>query len=363
MGAMLAASAPSAAAKGKPGGVDEHARTIPRLDMLAYGASASGDTIGHIPNVFRAAHDGGLEAAVLDISIYPRIAEKAAPELEALNALAADDDAPFIIARKLSDFRAAFKNRRLAVTLGCQDATILGTAFEDFEGRLKSYHGLGLRVLQLTHNARTAFGDSFMEPRDGGLSNEGAALVRSMNKMGVIVDLSHCSHYTLFDTLEISEKPCLVTHAGAYSLAPTKRNKTDDEIRAVAKGGGVFGVYNMATWLTSNKKATIDTLLDHISYIADLVGPDHVGFGSDGHLVRLDAAEELRHMSEVQKSADPGAPSFEWPVRQTRIPELNSPNRMNVLADALSRRGFSGAEVDKITGGNFLRVFEQAVGG
>jgi membrane dipeptidase len=323
------------------------------IDALCYGAINAKS----IDEVIQ----GGLTTAVIDIGIYPRVYNAAVKELSDWNSLFKDPDFKLLPVLKAAHFIRARKENKLGIILACQDASILGTSLGNWETNLNLFHTLGLRVLQLTHNARTHWAESFMEKRDGGLSLAGEELVAEMNELGMIIDLSHCSRQTLLDAVQKSEKPCAITHAGCKALAATKRNKSDEEIRAIGKNGGFFGVFNMTTWLTSKPTANLDTVIDHIDHAVQLIGADKVGFGSDGALNKLNAERELSNMANVQKR-NAGGPSAEWEVRHTRVPELNAPNRLSVLAEGLSKRGFTDAQIDGIAGGNFIRLFQQVCG-
>ena len=303
----------------------------------------------------------GTTAVVFDIALYPRDYDGAVREFTRLNSFFRDTSWPVLRIKSAADLNRAKQSKKLGLILACQDASILGPASCDFGSNLQMFYQLGLRVLQLTHNDRTPYGDSFMESRDGGLSNAGHDLISSMNSVGVVIDLSHCSRWTLLDAVAASAKPCAVTHAGCKALAATARNKSDEEIKAVASRGGVFGVYDMTTWLTDKPSANLDTVLDHIDHAVQLVGPEHVGFGSDGALDHLDAEAEVKRMAGVQ-SRHAGGPSFEWPVRHVRVPELNSASRLHALAEALAKRGYTSADIAGIVGGNFARLFKAVCG-
>ncbi len=127
-------------------------------------------------------------------------------------------------------------------------------------------------------------------------------------------------------------------------MAPTKRNKSDAIIRALGQSGGFFGVFNMSTWLTSEPQVTINTLIDHIEHAVQLIGAQQVGFGSDGGLSGLNAEKEQERMALVQR-LNAGGPSAEWTVHHTRVPELNAPNRLAVLGEALSARKFKDQDI------------------
>jgi membrane dipeptidase len=328
------------------------------VDSLCYDQAQVKDlTAERIESVIQ----GGLTTAVLDIGIYPREFANADKELASWEAKFKEPNTKLLSVLKAEDFEKARKDKLLGIILACQDASILGSSLSNWQTKLNSFYKYGLRVLQLTHNARTHWGDSFFEKRDGGVSLGGEDLIESMNKLGMIVDLSHCSSQTMLDAVQLSKKPCAVTHAGCKALAPTKRNKSDDEIRALGKNGGFFGVFNMTVWLTNAPTANIDTVINHIDHVAQLIGADKVGFGSDGGLDKLDAPKELTRMAFVQKG-NAGGPSAEWEVKHVRVPELNAPNRLTALAEGLSKRNFTDAQIAGICGGNFVNFFKKVCG-
>jgi membrane dipeptidase len=298
-----------------------------------------------------------MSAVVLDLASFPRTFETARDELAAFNRLEAAPDSPIRIVRTFADLEAARQQNRLAVILASQEASILGSAMDDFEAHLDALHKLGLRVLQLTHNARTPYGDAFMEPRDGGLSLAGARLIALMNERGLLIDLSHCSPLTTIEAAKASRKPVAITHAGVHALAPTRRNKSFAEIDAVAATGGLFGVFGLTTWLTQAPTLTPDHVLAHFDALRTRIGADHMGFGSDGFAVRTDAAAETARMANVQR-ANAGGPSAEWPVTHSRLDRLNGPDRMSNLAEMLAAHGYSQAECAAIAGGSLRRVLQ-----
>ncbi|MEJ0056400.1 MAG: membrane dipeptidase [Bacteroidota bacterium] len=206
------------------------------------------------------------------------------------------------------------------------------------------------------------WGDSYMETTNAGLSVLGKAVVESMNKMRMAIDLSHCGDQTTLDTLKLSTRPCAITHAGCRALFNTARNKPDNMIRAVAEKGGFFGVFNMSAWLTSKDVATIEDCVDHIEHAIKVAGIDHVGFGSDSAIApRKDLAENTAGYIEYGKRTL-GRPGSEVVPKHMMTPELYSVHRMERLAFALSKRRRSDADIEKVLGGNFARYFEEVCG-
>lgn len=324
------------------------------IDALCYGSDFSADQVD-------GAIAGGLSVAVFDIAIYPREPVAASAEMDRWAGRVAAPESRIVLVRNGADVARVRMERKLGVVLACQDASILGAPSADFGTALARFRERGLGMLQLTHNSRTVFADSYMEKRDGGLSRAGGELLAQMNRLGVIVDLSHCSPETLFDAVGASAKPCVVSHGGCRALANTARNKTDAEIRALGKAGGFFGVFNMTCWLTDGPRASIETVIDHIDHALQIIGAPQVGFGSDGALVALDAARETTRMAGVQRN-NAGGPSFEWPVRHVRVLELNAPNRLAALGEGLARRGYSAEAIAGVVGGSFLRVLSSVTG-
>jgi len=332
------------------------AKDAVRLDALCYSyyREITGERIARVIA-------GGLTVAVFDINAIPRNYRTALSELRKWQARFNAPASRALAIRQAADVRHAQRVKKLGIVLACQDAAILGDKLDDGLKKLREFYDLGLRVLQLTHNEPNAWGTSYQENRRTGLSEAGRGLIKKMNELGIAIDLSHCNPQTLYDTLALSQRPCLVTHAGCRALANTSRNKSDDELRALGKSGGFFGVYNMTNWLTAHPTATLDIVIDHIAYAAKLIGAERVGFGSDGALDALDAASETNSMANMQRASQ-GKPGAEWVVRHVRVPELNAPNRMEKLAAGLTRRGFKTAEIEGFLGGNFIRVFQQVCG-
>lgn len=296
-----------------------------------------------------------MDAVVLDMVRYPRTETTAREELKSLSALEAEVESPIRIVRRGTDFGKAKREGRLAVVVASQDASILGHGMTDWRSVLEEFKSLGLRVVQLTHNRRTAFGDSFMERRDGGLSRAGKSLVEAMNSRGMLVDLSHCSELTVYDAAKASTAPVAMTHVGLKEIAPTARNVSSKAVRAVADTGGFIGVFGLTTWLTTDADLDKEHILSHFRTLRNLVGAEHIAFGSDGYLAGSAADKETERMAIVQRN-NAGGPSAEWSVHHTRYAPLNGPDRMARLHDLLVGGGFTAAEADQVCGLNVRRV-------
>jgi membrane dipeptidase len=308
----------------------------------------------------------GLTAAVIDLQIYPRTFLNAVQALQSWNATFKRDDR-LVKVTSAADLQLAKQQKKFGVVLSCQDASILDVSTASVNDynlqNLQLFYDLGIRVLQLTHNERNAVGDSFREKSNAGLSRLGEKVVARMNELGMLIDLSHCGDNTTAEAIQLSKKPCAITHAGCRALYPTLRNKPDEHIRAIAEKGGVFGVYNMSVWLTARATSSIDDVLDHIDHAVKIAGLDHVAFGSDGPVLE-DPTPEAEVLAGHQDYAkrNLGLPGAEKIPSHIHVRELNSPQRLLRLAEGLAKRGYKDEAVEKIIGGNFVRLFREVCG-
>jgi len=220
---------------------------------------------------------------------------------------------------------------------------------------VNTFHNLGQRVSQLTYNSRNMIGNGSTERIDGGISDFGAAIIQRMNEVGMAVDVSHCGDRTTLDAFELSTKPVLITHSNARALAPGHpRCKPDDAIRAVARSGGVMGLTAVRMFVKNDEPTTIEHYLDHFDHVRDLIGPEHLGVGSDIDLHGYDdmPAEENERLRAGYK----GSYGFREKID---VEGVDHPRRMFDLTEGLIRRGYADEQIRGILGGNFRRVLSE----
>jgi len=233
----------------------------------------------------------------------------------------------FELALSASDLEAAFGQGRIASMLGMEG----GHAIENSLGALRAFYGMGVRYMTLTHNGTLDWADSCCdEERHGGLTDFGREVVREMNRMGMLVDVSHTSAETMNDVLDVAEAPVIWSHASARGVHDHPRNVPDQVLRRLPENGGVVMVTFVPSFLTSNDEATIADVADHIEHIAALAGIDHVGIGSD----------------------------FDG-IASTPV-GLEDVSTFPALFEELVRRGWSEEELAKLAGQNVLRVWREA---
>lgn len=256
-----------------------------------------------------------------------------------------------------ADIQRAHVDGTLGLLYYTQNATPLG----DDLARVELLHSIGVRIVQLTYNHRNLLGDGYLERTNSGLSTFGIQAVERMNSVGILVDVSHCGEATTLDAIRFSSRPVAITHAGCSAVFENPRNKSDEVLRAMARKGGVMGILQLNPYLGPRERNDLNDYLDHIDHAVDVCGIDHVGIGSDReHQHILDTPEEVERLrAEIARLGPEAAARFRWPFF---LSELNHPRRMETVAHGLSRRGRPASEIEKLLGGNFLRLFGETIG-
>ncbi len=255
----------------------------------------------------------------------------------------------------LDDIRRAKANGQIAFIASLEAAT----AIENEVDRLDILYGLGIRSSGIAYSEANSLGSGLREVRDGGLTEFGRQAVRRMNKLGIAIDISHSGDQTSLDTVEASDKPVLITHAGARALWNTKRMKPDEVIKACAAKGGVIGIEAAphTTLTRKNPRHNIDGFMEHFEYCADLVGIDHVGFGPD---TLFGDHVGLHHYFARQLSigAAHGQQQFEEVefVDGIENPGEAFPNIVRWMV----KHDYSDGDIGKAIGGNAMRVLKEA---
>jgi membrane dipeptidase len=260
----------------------------------------------------------------------------------------------FTPVRVAADFARAKAEGKLGIILSFESAEML-------QGRLESlalFRDLGVRVMQLSYNRKSPFAAGVMEPEGGGLTPLGRQAVSEMNRLGIAIDLSHANPATTAEVLDLSTKSPLMTHAGCAAIHAHPRNKTDEQLRALADRGGVVGIFDLPYLTASPRQPTVEDYLQHVEHALKVAGEDHVGIGSDADILPLDLSEkgmaDLNRQLEQRRTAGLAAPEEDRPPY---VVGLNTPRRIEIIADGLLKRGYPADVVEKVIGANFARAF------
>jgi membrane dipeptidase len=363
-----AAAVPSAFGAGAP---RETKAAWPRyrkatvIDMLSGGPlnSASEEQQPLQAHALADARASGLTACNLTVSGVGSYADDYALTIQSIaywNGEIAEHPEALMLVRRAADVAEAKRTGRLGLIYGFQDATPFG---EDAR-RLDEFHGLGVRIYQLTYNRRNLVGDGCLEPADAGLSTLGLALIERLNARRGLIDLAHSGRRTAMEAIAASKQPVTISHTACAALVERPRNKTDAELRLMADKGGVVGIYLMP-FLRLDGQPMAEDLLRHIEHAVQVCGEDHVGIGTDGTVSGIELTPEYTrfHHEFVDGRVKRGiAAPGESPDIYNLLPDLNTPDRFDTIAQQLSRRGYSDARIEKILGGNFARLFAEVCG-
>jgi membrane dipeptidase len=319
--------------------------------------------------------EGGLDAVVFSIWMPgdvtgPLAVKRAMQQIDRVRESVRIHSKDLFFATSVADIRRAASERKIAVLMGMEGGHML----DDDLGLLRLYAALGVRYLTLTHSLNTTWADSSGDkPVHNGLTPFGKDVVRELNSLGIMVDVSHVADKTFYDTLDVSKAPVVASHSSCRAISNSPRNMSDEMLRALAKNGGVIMInYNsaflseefrvaaggseMTTRLQAATKGcggdqacsilegqrvsqeamrsgqaptvTLDKIVEHIDHAVKVAGIDHVGLGSD-----FDGAVMPLGMEDASK-----------------LPRIT---------DALLKRGYSEPHIIKILGGNLLRVMGQ----
>ena len=306
------------------------------------------------PAVIESLHAGGITAFNATAAVLENYAQTLDNIAAWLHRIRKYEDILMQV-KRVEDILQAKRENKVGVILGFQNATPI----ENDLDRLALFHALGVRVIQLTYNERNLLGNGCFERRDDGLSNFGVDAIEEMNRLGILIDLSHVGERTTIEAIEASQKPVAITHANAKSYFDTFRNKTDGALTRTAEKGGVIGATSITTFLRKGPESTLEDFVDAIDDLVARVGIDHVGVGNDFTQDQPDAF--WKYILSQQGTKYPGKfvvdPAIDYRKVQLYPPGLETPADMPNLAAALLERGYSAGDAAKVLGGNWLRLF------
>ncbi|HVG07517.1 MAG TPA: membrane dipeptidase [Thermoanaerobaculia bacterium] len=237
-----------------------------------------------------------------------------------------------------ADFARAGAEGKIGILIGFQNADHFRTAAD-----VETFHEVGQRVSQLTYNSRNRLGCGCKETQDNGLTSYGAEIVAAMNRVGMVVDISHTAERTSLEAIRLSRQPVLITHSNCRALVAHPRCKSDRVIKAMAERGGVMGITVIPAFVKSGQPAKIDHVLDHFEHVIRVAGIEHVGLGSDADVDAID-------------------PRTNRVRPRYNVVGLKHPRRVFELTEGLIRRGYTNHQIELVLGGNFQRALGEIWG-
>ena len=274
-----------------------------------------------------------------------------------INAKAREYADDIMLCYTAADLRRVKNEGKIGMMIDVQNTEYVGKNLDHIE----MFYNLGLRRSQLTYNSTVAAGAGCMERTNQGLSNLGRDMVARMNEVGMLVDTGHCHSSTLLDAIDASSKPIACSHAGMASRCNNPRTQTDEALKKLADHGGVFGIVSTPGAINGTDRCTVKDYVDTIEAAVNLMGVDHVGFGSD--FVMAASVEEVLSAPEWNDELREavGVNVQVWPWSDGHKGMENNSGYPN-LTRGLVAKGYSDEDITKIMGGNFLRLIEETIG-
>ncbi len=298
--------------------------------------------------LFERLHTGGVSAVHATVAVWED-ARRTLDRLVTWDRLFRDNADLVVRATSAADVRAAHEQGRTAILLGFQNTAPL----EDEPGLVEVFHRLGVRIVQLTYNIQNLAGGACYDDEDGGLTRFGRTLVAEMNRVGVLVDCSHVGNRTTLDAIDASEGPIAITHANPSWFCDSPRNKPDEVIDALVAREGVIGVTLYPSFI-GGPQTTLEAFCGMLVKLAERTGIEHVAIGSDLACGWTDADLTTLRYGRTR----PDAPPATWPAWQ---PWFRDASDFPRLVEGLSAAGLSDADLEKVLGGNWLRLWDRTM--
>ena len=303
--------------------------------------------------IFRQMQEGGVTAVHVTIAYHETFRETVA-NVETWNRWFERFPELIFHGRTGDDVRRAKTEGRTAIFFGFQNPSPI----EDDIGLVEIWHSLGARFMQLTYNNQSLLATGCYEAEDQGVTRMGRQVIKEMNRVGLVVDMSHSAERSTLEAIEISERPIAITHANPAFWHPARRNKSNEVLRALAQAGGMLGFSMYPHHLKDKSDCTLASFCEMIARTADLMGVNNIGLGSDLCQDQPDSVVEWMRMGRWSKQKDYGEGSAN-DAGFPPMPEWFKDNRnFGNIATGLLEYGFSEADTAAVMGENWLRFYD-----
>ena len=307
--------------------------------------------------IFRQMREGGVDAVHVTIAYHEMFREMVA-NVEQWNGWFERHSNLIFAGRTGDDVRQARSEGRTAIFFGFQNPSPI----EDDIGLVEICHMLGARFMQLTYNNQSLLATGCYESEDTGITRMGRAVIAEMNRVGLVIDMSHSAERSTLDAIEVSSRPIAITHANPSFWHPARRNKSDDVLKALGESAGMLGFSLYPHHLKGGTNCTLDRCCEMIARTAELMGVSQIGIGSDLCQDQPDSVVEWMRVGRWTKDIDYG----EGSAANAGFPPMPSwfqDNRhFDAIATGLHKQGFSQADVAGIMGENWLNFYDASFG-
>ncbi|MEE3001039.1 MAG: membrane dipeptidase [Pseudomonadota bacterium] len=304
--------------------------------------------------IFLQMREGGLDAVHVTIA-YHEVFREMVANIEDWNRHFESFPELIFHGRSGDDVRRARREGRTAIFFGFQNPSPI----EDDIGLIEICYMLGVRFMQLTYNNQSLLATGCYEEKDAGVTRMGREVIAEMNRVGMIVDMSHSGERSTLDAIEISDRPIAITHANPFSWHPARRNKSNNVLRALGQSGGMLGFSLYPHHLKQKSDCSLASFCEMIARTADLIGVDSLGIGSDLCQDHPDSIVEWMRVGRWTKKIDYG----EGDANDAGFPEMPDWYKDNRdfpnIKKGLLAHGFSEKDVAAIMGENWLNFFDK----
>ncbi len=307
--------------------------------------------------IFRQLREGGVDALHVTIAYHENLRETIS-NIERWNRWFEKFPTLIMHGRSGNDVRLARETDRTAIFFGFQNPSPI----EDDIGLVEIVHTLGARFMQLTYNNQSLLASGCYEVVDGGITRMGRQIIKEMNRVGLVIDMSHSGERSTLEAVDLSARPITITHANPYAWAPALRNKSDTVIKAVAERGGMFGFSLYPHHLKDKSACTLESFCEMVARAADIVGVEHLGIGSDLCQDQPDSVVEWMRMGRYTKEIDYGEGSSAHPGFPPMPKWFEDSRDFQNIADGLSAVGFNAQDTARLMGENWLSFFDNNFG-
>ena len=257
------------------------------------------------------------------------------------------------LAKDFKDIEKAKREKKTAIFFGFQNCSPI----EDDIDLVKKVHELGCRFMQLTYNNQSLLATGCYEKVDSGVTNFGREVIKEMNRVGIVVDMSHSAEKSTFDAIEFSEKPIAITHANPSFWHPAKRNKSSDLLKVLSDSGGILGLSLYPHHLKENTNCTLDSFCEMVARTADIMNINNIGIGSDLCLNQPDEVVEWMRNGTWSKSKNYGEGSKNKPGFPEQPEWFKDARGFVNIEKGLKKIGFSETEINGILGNNWYNFY------
>ena len=307
--------------------------------------------------VFRQLRQGGVDAVHVTITYHETFRETV-QNIEQWNRWFETYPDLIFQGRTGADVERARKTGRTAIFFGSQNPSCM----EDDIGLIEILHTLGLRFMQLTYNNQSLLASGCYEDEDTGITRMGREVIREMNRVGLVVDMSHSGERSTLEAIEHSTRPIAITHANPASWHPALRNKSDTVLRALGQSGGMLGFSVYPHHLKDGSTCRLQDFCEMIARTADLMGIGRIGIGTDLCQDQPDSIVEWMRTGRWTKSIDYGEGSESAPGFPAMPDWFSDNTHFNRISEGLKAIGLNDEDVGAVMGGNWLRFFENSFG-